>query len=564
MPHFGAGGGKDGKEAEQHAKAVASYIQALQKAQYEQHNLGKTAEVEWDRAHGALQYATQAQYQHALYLAKSISAYEPLKKQIEDTKKAVADYQKQIALGDSPNEAAKVAYEQQGSALAKLAAAGNKHAQSLLAQQAALARQIDLHKQSAEAAKAFADIQEKLNDQVAESARKLQETTDPKAAGFGNFLAGMKDSLKGLNLTQMIGAVQAAGRAFAQIWNNDQKVKVFNDDLKATEEATKRMAEAAKAWSAFQEDVDHHIEESRGKIQDLTNPQAAGFTRFVEQFRSKLQGLDLWNQVAALVKLKSAFETISANDAQYEQTKGFNAYLAEMQKRLGEINAGSDLERFANQFKKINEAGQLIQPYSAEQLRQMKQQFDVVTQAEQQKQKVQEIATSMKGIFNNAFEDLFQHGFKGFYKNVIGGFGQMLQQMAAQYLSSQLSSLILGGVTGIAGAIGGGGGGLSWNNSSTDFLLSGARAGGGDILPNRAYLVGERGPEIVSTRSAGTVIPNHALGSALGGDGESGHTFHFYFQSAPDPSSAQRTGMQVGLEAARTLERARMRNGGSR
>lgn len=43
-------------------------------------------------------------------------------------------------------------------------------------------------------------------------------------------------------------------------------------------------------------------------------------------------------------------------------------------------------------------------------------------------------------------------------------------------------------------------------------FFGGARANGGPVYPNRAYLVGERGPELVVPRSAGTVVPNNALG----------------------------------------------------
>ena len=39
-------------------------------------------------------------------------------------------------------------------------------------------------------------------------------------------------------------------------------------------------------------------------------------------------------------------------------------------------------------------------------------------------------------------------------------------------------------------------------------FFGGARADGGPVSAGRAYLVGERGPEIVVPRGAGTVLPN--------------------------------------------------------
>ena len=48
--------------------------------------------------------------------------------------------------------------------------------------------------------------------------------------------------------------------------------------------------------------------------------------------------------------------------------------------------------------------------------------------------------------------------------------------------------------------------------SGLDF--SGAFANGGRPPVGRAALVGERGPELFVPRTAGTIIPNHAMGSA--------------------------------------------------
>ncbi len=44
------------------------------------------------------------------------------------------------------------------------------------------------------------------------------------------------------------------------------------------------------------------------------------------------------------------------------------------------------------------------------------------------------------------------------------------------------------------------------------------RANGGPITPNRPYLVGERGPELVVPRSAGEVLPARRVGGAPGRD----------------------------------------------
>lgn len=46
------------------------------------------------------------------------------------------------------------------------------------------------------------------------------------------------------------------------------------------------------------------------------------------------------------------------------------------------------------------------------------------------------------------------------------------------------------------------------------------RAGGGPVLGHGAYIVGEKGPEIFVPKTSGTIVPNHKIGRAEGGDVE--------------------------------------------
>lgn len=48
-------------------------------------------------------------------------------------------------------------------------------------------------------------------------------------------------------------------------------------------------------------------------------------------------------------------------------------------------------------------------------------------------------------------------------------------------------------------------------------LFGGFRATGGPVSGNRAYMVGERGPELMVPRGAGTIVPNSALRRSAGG-----------------------------------------------
>jgi hypothetical protein len=77
-----------------------------------------------------------------------------------------------------------------------------------------------------------------------------------------------------------------------------------------------------------------------------------------------------------------------------------------------------------------------------------------------------------------------------------GGMSKVFSAIGSFFKS--IGSAILSAFKSIGGAIG--------------HLFGGGFADGGDIMPGKFYLVGERGPELIAPRGSGTVIPNHALG----------------------------------------------------
>lgn len=79
-------------------------------------------------------------------------------------------------------------------------------------------------------------------------------------------------------------------------------------------------------------------------------------------------------------------------------------------------------------------------------------------------------------------------------------------------------------------------------------FFGGARAAGGPVSGGRAYLVGERGPEIIVPRSAGQVIPNHQIG----GGGAASITFA---PSITIGTTDDRTAAQIEAALAREQQR---------
>ena len=88
----------------------------------------------------------------------------------------------------------------------------------------------------------------------------------------------------------------------------------------------------------------------------------------------------------------------------------------------------------------------------------------------------------------------------------------VFQQIATQWISSGVSD-ILSALFGGGSASGGSGGSIFGTLLSS--IFGGFRANGGGVSPSKAYVVGERGPEIFSPSGAGTIIPNSQAGRAM-------------------------------------------------
>ena len=108
-------------------------------------------------------------------------------------------------------------------------------------------------------------------------------------------------------------------------------------------------------------------------------------------------------------------------------------------------------------------------------------------------------AQNMQDAFADFLFDPFEDGLDGMLKNFV----RVIQRMVAELAASQLFTALggLAGSGGITGAIG-------------DFF-GGARAGGGPVAPGKAFLVGERGPEMFVPSSAGQIVPGGGGGTSI-------------------------------------------------
>ncbi|SDW95161.1 hypothetical protein [Lysobacter enzymogenes] len=176
--------------------------------------------------------------------------------------------------------------------------------------------------------------------------------------------------------------------------------------------------------------------------------------------------------------------------------------------------------------------------------------------------------------------------------NAVDRFADKLFDLAADNLIEQLFgqngsssggssggslSNLLGGFFG--GGKSGGGGGGGWLSSlfgggkssapssafgslfgnNTGWLFGGAFAGGGQTMPDRAYLVGEHGPEMFVPRTAGAVLPADMTRTALGGGGRAPVIVNNsqHYNGLPGRQTMQQSQTDLALQLRRQAGRNR-------
>jgi methyl-accepting chemotaxis protein len=110
------------------------------------------------------------------------------------------------------------------------------------------------------------------------------------------------------------------------------------------------------------------------------------------------------------------------------------------------------------------------------------------------KRAAQNIQDSFADFLFNPFED----GLKGMLRS----FTNTLRRMAAEAASQQILGSLFGALAGSANPL----------LAGVGALFGGARADGGPVSAGKAFLVGERGPELMVPGQSGTIIPNHQMG----------------------------------------------------
>ena len=175
--------------------------------------------------------------------------------------------------------------------------------------------------------------------------------------------------------------------------------------------------------------------------------------------------------------------------------------------------------------------------------------FDKIfpVQAPDQLKQMEDMAKKFGDVIGTAFEDAVISG--GNLRSLLKGIEQDLIRIIMRNLVTKPLQDALGGI--LSGASGGASSGMGAFFST----LFGARATGGDVFPDKTYLVGERGPELfVTPRSGGTIIPNNQLAGQAGNQITVNNSFTI------NGASDRRSQMQIAAATGQAIQRAIGRN----
>lgn len=171
--------------------------------------------------------------------------------------------------------------------------------------------------------------------------------------------------------------------------------------------------------------------------------------------------------------------------------------------------------------------------------------FGRQTEALKTLQRQMQIIEAYGQAFSRSIEQAFTKWLSGAKQSWKEFFNSLATEIATLTLRSQILQPLFGG-----GGIQGGGlfGGLLRS------LLPGSgggsdpfRAAGGPVSPDGSYIVGERGPELFRPRTAGTIVPNHAIR----GGGATTINMRVDLTGANGDETIRRISAQAAITAAR-------------
>ncbi len=331
----------------------------------------------------------------------------------------------------------------------------------------------------------------------------------PKLIAFASRLLGVKRGLDALSMADLQAELGETTDQLNDAFDELARKQNFwgdiaggQSDIAATE---KRILDLQKRFA----DINNEI----AKLTEELKPLPAIVTEIGDTPGQALAPImPTADQLARLKAVKDLFQT--ASDSLDEFNKNQDQIAARGRSIWSRTR--TDVERFAIEMSKAREAlkanalpgGQETFDRFREML--LNELFPSLDELEDKTKNVTdrmaEFSKQAARNMQDAFADYLFDPFSDGLKSMLRGFIDTLRRMVANQLALQIFSF-LGGLGGPLGSFFGGG-----------------KASGGPVQGGKAYLVGERGPEMLmmGAGTSGMVMPNHALVGA-----GPGHVFNF-------------------------------------
>lgn len=350
-----------------------------------------------------------------------------------------------------------------------------------------------------------------LNDAIIRFNNSLSDTMVS-----GRSLAAVLGGALGIAIDAVAAAFNAAGRSIAFVFDNITKLSNFLGNAKApfagVTESLIDLDVGGQKFKVTWEDVMGTLEKSGvdvsafrntaktlpptfAEVEEATKRAEAQQKKLADAYRGGIQGLqDYANGLMLQVQTYGMSEGAAS-----AYTKKFE-FLNRMQAAGVKLTAAQTAEM-------NNWLGVISQ--SSATLEQQKSAFESF---ETLKESVADTFADIGHVFSSNFMQAFDSVIDktSSVKDAFRSMAASILRSLTSLLVNRAFEMLLGGYSGGSGGIAGSGTGLI--GGLIGRLFGGGRAGGGPVEAGRAYLVGEKRPEIFVPRTGGSIVPRVPMG----------------------------------------------------
>jgi len=304
------------------------------------------------------------------------------------------------------------------------------------------------------------------------------------------------------------GNLRSTASAVASVWDTtaseiESKAPALGGKIAAPIVAARAVAErAGKA-----------VADAATKAYEAVERQIAAISREISVFGQDQTAVQLFDLQAAgadpeqIARAKELLATLQQLREERSESERITAQQVAVERELAQIYDATrtPLERLNAELARLaelrNVAGADLDALA-------RAEFDAwdryTTKIEDATKELDKFAQNAAASLQSFLGDQLAQAFEGNFKDIGRGFTRLIQRMAAEWLAA---SFVRGLAAGFAAPSGG-------FLSAFAGAFRGGKAGGGDVMANQSYIVGERGPEMFVPRTAGTIIPNSQMGQS--------------------------------------------------